>query len=73
MICFKCISDQFEVRRATVSQEFRGENFELNANLCVCKACGWRTLGPGQADDLLKQVVEEWRKRHPLPTSAEIK
>jgi putative zinc finger/helix-turn-helix YgiT family protein len=72
MICFKCNSEEFEVREESVRQEFRGEQFDVKAPISVCKTCGWQTFGPGQTDAVRKQTVEAYRSKHGLLTSAEI-
>jgi putative zinc finger/helix-turn-helix YgiT family protein len=73
MICFKCNSEAFDVCEANVRQVFRGEQFDVKAHVSVCKSCGWQTLGVGQADALRKKTVEEYRRKHGLLTSTEIK
>lgn len=72
MICFKCSNEEFEIRVANVRQEFRGEQFDVNTHVSVCRGCGWQTLGAGQADELRKKTVDEYRHNHHLLTSAEI-
>src|SRR5208337_4759331 len=72
MICFKCNSEEFDIRESSVRQEFRGEKLDVKTHVSVCKCCGWQTLGSGQADELRQQTVDKYRRNHCLLTSSEI-
>jgi putative zinc finger/helix-turn-helix YgiT family protein len=72
MICFKCNSEEFEVRETNIRQQFRGEELDITTHASICKSCGWQTLGAGQADELRKRTTDEYRRRHGLLTSVEI-
>jgi putative zinc finger/helix-turn-helix YgiT family protein len=72
MICFKCDSEEFEVRESSVHQEFRGEAFDVRVPVSVCKGCGWQVLAPDQVDAVRKQTVDAYRSKHKLLMAKEI-
>ena len=72
MICFKCKGEEFVTQTANIRQEFRDEQLDVTTPVCVCSACGWQTLGPGQTDELRKRTADAYRQKHGLLTSAEI-
>jgi putative zinc finger/helix-turn-helix YgiT family protein len=73
MICFKCKGEEFVTQTASVRQEFRDEQLDVTTPVCVCSACGWQTLGPGQTDELRKRTADAYREQHDLLTSVQIK
>jgi len=73
MICFTCKGEDFTTQTAVVRQDFRGEQMDVSTPVSVCTACGWQTLGRGQADELRKRTADAYRERHSLLTSAMIK
>lgn len=72
MICFKCKSEEFEVREAKIRQHFRGDDLDITTHVSVCKSCGWQTLGAGQSDELRKRTADAYRVKHNLLTSTDI-
>lgn len=72
MICFKCSSEEFEVREANIRQQFRGDDLEIPSHVSICKSCGWQTLSAGQSDGLRKLTADAYRLKHNLLTSADI-
>jgi putative zinc finger/helix-turn-helix YgiT family protein len=72
MICFKCGGEEFATQTAIIRQEFRDEQLDVSATVCVCSACGWQTLKPGQTDELRKLTADAYRQKHGLLTSTEI-
>ena len=74
MLCLKCNSEEFVLRNdLKIEQVFRGETFEVESPLMVCKLCGWQAFGPGQADELRKRTADAYRMKHGLLTSNQIK
>lgn len=74
MICLRCQNEEFRVNPgASVEQEFRGETFSVIAPVSECTQCGWQTLAPGQADELMRRTADEYRRRNGLLTGAEIR
>jgi hypothetical protein len=72
MICFKCKGEEFVTQTASIRQEFRDEQLDVTAPVCVCSTCGWQTLGSGQLDELRKRTADAYRQKHGLLTSEEI-
>ena len=73
MICFKCNGEDFATKTAVIRQNFRGEQLDVSTPVSVCTACGWQTLGCGQADELRKRTADGYREKHGLLTTALIK
>jgi putative zinc finger/helix-turn-helix YgiT family protein len=72
MICFKCNSEEFEVRETNIRQKFRGDDLDITTHVSACRACGWQTLGEGQANELRKLTADAYRLKHHLLTSFQI-
>ncbi len=73
MICFKCNCEDFATQSAVIRQDFRSEQLDVSTPVSVCTACGWQTLGCGQADELRKRTADAYREKHGLLTTALIK
>jgi hypothetical protein len=56
LLCFECGSEDFETREVIVRQEFRVESLDVIAPVSICVHCRRQTLGPGQADELIKRT-----------------
>lgn len=73
MKCLNC-GDKLElVEKAIVKQEFRGEVLEVRSPVYQCVRCQHQELYTGQGDILRRNTADEYRRRHGLLTSAEIK
>lgn len=74
MICVRCDNEQFvEEPNRVLEQEFRGELFHVHSPAMVCTKCGWTSVSLGQADALRRATADEYRRRHKLLTSEDIK
>ncbi|MFW5887675.1 MAG: type II TA system antitoxin MqsA family protein [Bacteriovoracia bacterium] len=73
MLCLKCESENFTEKQVKLEQEFKGESLYVVVPANVCDSCGFEQLSDEQANNLRKATADEYRKKHFLLTSGEIR
>ncbi|MDB6134483.1 MAG: hypothetical protein JWM59_2726 [Verrucomicrobiales bacterium] len=64
------VDHPFKPVERQVTQEFRGETFEVPASAMRCGSCGFEIAAPGQLEALRLAVAQAWRLRHILEEGA---
>lgn len=72
MVCLKC-DEVLQRREASLPGEFREEKCTVRMTALVCPKCDYRTLGGKDMPEYMRLVADEYRKRHGLLTSDEIR
>ncbi len=73
MQCIKCRKAGLETRSAELEGEIQGETFSVNCPALVCPKCGYKTIGAGQIQTFMRLLADQFREKHGLLTSEEIK
>jgi len=73
MKCIECGKGRLKLRTADVASTFRGENISVRAHVEVCNNCGFQLVRPEDLGELTRLLADEYRRRHGLLTSAQIR
>ncbi|OQC08732.1 MAG: hypothetical protein BWX75_01407 [Candidatus Cloacimonetes bacterium ADurb.Bin088] len=73
LVCLSCSQEVFAKVTSKVTQEFRGETFNVSTEVMKCSHCGWETIGPGQLNTLRVATADAYRTKHGLLMSDEIR
>ena len=73
MLCIKCRKAELETRSAELEGEIQGETFSVNCPALVCPKCGYKTISAGQVQTFMRLLADQFREKHGLLTSEEIK
>lgn len=73
MKCFECGKGRFRPRVTEVTSTFRRESISVKARLEVCSHCGFELVRREDMGGFSLLVVDEYRRKHGLLTSAEIR
>lgn len=63
MICIRCDATEFVEQNEVIKQDLGGDTISIETPASVCKMCGWVTVTPTQADELLKRTIDAYAKR----------
>jgi putative zinc finger/helix-turn-helix YgiT family protein len=72
--CYTCYAER-SVRAATreVTIPVRGETISVTGQVDLCSVCGDRISAPETEGKLLRAAYDEYRRKHDIPTSEDIK
>lgn len=63
MICIRCDSTDFVEKDEVIEQDFGGNILKIECPATVCTMCGWVTVSPSQADELMRRTIAAHAQR----------
>jgi putative zinc finger/helix-turn-helix YgiT family protein len=73
MKCFECGKGRLKPAVADVTTTFRNENISVKTQVEVCNRCGFQIVRGQDMGKFSLLVADEYRRKHGLLTSAEIR